>query len=69
MTLRRRLLANVLFALATSRGLISVVAILASLYPVVTVALARLVLTERIGRSQWVGAAAALGGAALISAG
>ncbi len=61
--------ANVLFALATSRGLISVVAILASLYPVVTVALARLVLAERIGRGQWVGAAAALGGAALISAG
>lgn len=61
--------ANILFALATSRGLVSVVAILASLYPVVTVALARLVLVERIGRGQWAGAAAALAGAALISAG
>lgn len=61
--------ANVLFALSTSRGLVSVVAILASLYPVVTIALARLVLTERIGRGQWAGGAAALAGAALISAG
>lgn len=61
--------ANVLFALATSRGLVSVVAVLASLYPVATVALARLVLAERIGRGQWAGAAGALAGAALISAG
>lgn len=61
--------ANVLFALSTSRGLVSVVAVLASLYPVATVALARLVLSERIGRGQWAGAAAAVAGAALISAG
>lgn len=61
--------ANVLFALSTSRGLVSVVAVLASLYPVATVALARLVLAERIGRGQWVGAGVALTGAALISAG
>jgi drug/metabolite transporter (DMT)-like permease len=61
--------ANVLFALATSRGLVSIVSVLASLYPVVTVALARLVLAERIGGGQWLGAAAALSGAALITAG
>ena len=61
--------ANVLFGLATSRGLVSVVSVLASLYPVITVALAWAVLGERISRVQRVGAAAALGGAALITAG
>jgi drug/metabolite transporter (DMT)-like permease len=61
--------ANVLFGLATSRGLISVVSVLSSLYPVVTVALAWLVLRERTSGSQRAGAAAALAGAALISAG
>ena len=61
--------ANVLFGLATSRGLVSVVSVLASLYPVITVALAWVVLGERISRVQRVGAAAALGGAALITAG
>ena len=61
--------ANVLFGLATSRGLVSVVSVLASLYPVITVALAWVVLGERISRVQRVGAAAALSGAALITAG
>jgi len=61
--------ANVLFGLATSRGLVSVVSVLASLYPVVTIALARIVVGERLGVSQRVGAAAALAGAALITAG
>lgn len=61
--------ANVLFGLATSRGLLSVVSVLASLYPVVTVALAWVVLHERTSRLQRAGAAAALAGAALITAG
>jgi len=61
--------ANVLFGLATSRGLLSVVSVLASLYPVVTVALAWIVLQERTSRLQRTGAAAALVGAALITAG
>ena len=61
--------ANVLFGLATSRGLVSVVSVLASLYPVVTVALAWAVLGERISAVQRAGAAAALAGAALITAG
>jgi drug/metabolite transporter (DMT)-like permease len=61
--------ANVLFVLATTRGLVSVVSVLASLYPVVTVVLARLVLGERASALQRAGAAAALGGAALITAG
>jgi drug/metabolite transporter (DMT)-like permease len=61
--------ANVLFALATTRGLLSVVSVLTSLYPAVTVALAAVVLRERIGNAQLGGAAAVLAGAALISAG
>ena len=40
----------VLFAAASTRGLVSVVSVLSSLYPVV-VALARTVLAERIARA------------------
>jgi len=61
--------ANVLFGLATSRGLLSVVSVLASLYPVVTVTLAWVVLHERTSSLQRAGAAAAIAGAALITAG
>ena len=61
--------ANMLFGLASTRGLLSVVSVLASLYPVVLVALARFLLHERIARHQLAGVAAALGGVALISAG
>jgi drug/metabolite transporter (DMT)-like permease len=61
--------ANVLFALATTRGFLSVVAVLASLYPVVTVALAAIVLRERIAPTQRLGVAGALVGAAMITAG
>ena len=61
--------ANMLFGLASTRGLLSVVSVLASLYPVVLVALARFLLHERIARHQLAGVAVALGGVALISAG
>jgi drug/metabolite transporter (DMT)-like permease len=61
--------ANGLLALALTKGLISLVAVLSSLYPVVTIALARAVLGERIGRIQAAGAATALAGVALISIG
>jgi drug/metabolite transporter (DMT)-like permease len=61
--------ANGLLALALTRGLISLVAVLSALYPVVTIALARAVLGERIGRIQAAGAATALAGVALISIG
>ena len=61
--------ANILFGLAGNRGLLSVVAVLASLYPVIVVALARVLLSERLAPSQLGGAAAALAGVALISAG
>jgi len=61
--------ANVLFGLASTRGFLSVVAVLASLYPIVTVGLAALLLHERIAPSQRVGVAGALAGAAMITAG
>ena len=47
--------ANGLFALATTEGLLSVVAVLGSLYPAITVVLARFVLSERVSRTQEVG--------------
>jgi uncharacterized membrane protein len=61
--------ANFLIAVASTLGLISLVGVLASLYPVVTVALARAVLGEQIARVQQLGAVGALAGAVLIAAG
>ena len=61
--------ANVLFGLATTRGLLAVVSLLASLYPVVTVALARILLGERLALSQRLGGAGAIAGAALVASG
>ena len=61
--------ANVLFGLASTKGLLSVVSVLAALYPVVTVGLAALLLHERIAPTQRVGVAGALAGAAMISVG
>ena len=61
--------ATFLYAAASTRGLLSIVAVLASLYPVVIVALARILLHERVARPQLAGAAVALAGVALVSAG
>ena len=61
--------ATVLFAAASGLGLISVVSVLSSLYPVVTVALAWIYLRERVRNVQRVGVALALAGVVLISAG
>ncbi|KGN38558.1 DMT family transporter [Knoellia subterranea] len=61
------LLANVLFGTASSRGQVSVAAVLGSLYPVATILLARVVLKERLRRIQQVGVVLALTGAVLIS--
>lgn len=61
--------ANLLYGSSARHGLISVVSVLGSLYPVVLVVLARFVLAERIARPQLAGVALALAGVALISAG
>lgn len=61
--------ANGLFALAATQGLLSVVGVLGSLYPVATVILARAVLGERVRREQELGIVLALGGVGLIAAG
>jgi drug/metabolite transporter (DMT)-like permease len=61
--------ANVLVALATTKGLTGVVAVLSSLYPIVTIALARITLHERLDSTRRIGAAVALSGAALVAAG
>jgi drug/metabolite transporter (DMT)-like permease len=58
-----------LFAVASTIGYLSIVAVIASLFPVMTVILARMVLGERIARHQEVGIAGALGGVALIALG
>jgi drug/metabolite transporter (DMT)-like permease len=62
-------LGNLLFAAASSSGLVSITSVLASLYPIVTVVLARIVLAERVARSQEAGIGLTLAGVALISAG
>jgi len=61
--------ANLLFASASTKGLVSLVSVAGSLYPVVTVLLARLVLKERVHRVQEAGVVAALSGVVLIAAG
>jgi drug/metabolite transporter (DMT)-like permease len=61
--------ATLLYGAATTRGLLSVIGVLSSLYPIVIVVLARVVLAERVARSQLGGVAVALAGVALISAG
>jgi drug/metabolite transporter (DMT)-like permease len=61
--------ANGLYALATRHGLLSVVAVAASLYPLATVLLARALLGERVRRVQELGIVAALAGVVMIAAG
>ena len=61
--------ANAMLAVALTKGLVGLVAVLSSLYPVVTVLLARAVLGERVAAAQRVGIVLALGGVALIAAG
>ncbi len=62
-------LANLLFAGASNKGLLSLVAVAGSLYPVATILLARVVLGERLARIQQAGVVLALGGVAMIAAG
>jgi drug/metabolite transporter (DMT)-like permease len=62
-------LANALFAVASTKGLLPVVAVGGSMYPAFTVALAHGVLGERLARIQWAGVLLALAGVAMIAAG
>jgi drug/metabolite transporter (DMT)-like permease len=61
--------ANLLYALASTKGLLSIVGVLGSIYPFITVLLAHFLLNERLRAIQRVGAVGVLAGAALISAG
>ena len=63
------LLANQAYGAASRREDVSVVAVLGSLYPVMTVLLARSLHGERLGRAQTWGVAGALAGVVLIAAG
>lgn len=59
--------ANVLFAVSTAYGQVSVASVLGSLYPVTTLLLARFILHERMRRIQVAGAVCALVGVILTS--
>jgi drug/metabolite transporter (DMT)-like permease len=62
-------LANALFAIASTKGLLPVVAVGSSMYPAFTVALAHAVLGERLATLQWMGVVLALAGVVMIAAG
>jgi drug/metabolite transporter (DMT)-like permease len=61
--------ANALFALASRHGVLAIVSVLGSLYPIPTVVLAHVVLRERITAVQRVGVVVALAGVAMVGAG
>ena len=61
--------ANVLFAFAATHALLALVSVLGSLYPVVTVLLAHVLLGERLTRTQQAGVVIALAGVAAIAGG
>lgn len=59
--------AQIIFGLASTKGLISLVSVLSALYPVVVVFLASTFLHERIRKTQWTGVALAIAGVLLIA--
>ena len=61
--------ANAFYLVAAQTGLLSVVAVLGSLYPAATVLLARFVLAERLRTTQKVGMVLAIAAAALLALG
>jgi drug/metabolite transporter (DMT)-like permease len=63
------IVANALFAVASTKGILPVVAVGGSMYPAFTIALAHLVLGERLATIQRAGVALALAGVALIASG
>jgi drug/metabolite transporter (DMT)-like permease len=62
-------LATASYAVATTKGLLSVVSVVTSLNPVITIGLAALLLHERLARRQQAGVALAVVGIILIAAG
>jgi drug/metabolite transporter (DMT)-like permease len=62
-------LAGFAYALATTRGMLGLVAVVGALYPAVTVLLSMLILHERPQRTQFIGVLLAVGGITFISAG
>jgi drug/metabolite transporter (DMT)-like permease len=62
-------LANAFFAVASTKGVLPVVAVGGSMYPAFTVALAHGVLGERLAALQWSGVVLALLGVVMIAAG
>jgi drug/metabolite transporter (DMT)-like permease len=60
--------ANALFAFASGHGLLALVSVLGSLYPVVTLLLAHVLLGERLTRAQQAGVGIALAGVVAIAA-
>jgi drug/metabolite transporter (DMT)-like permease len=63
------ILANGLFAVASTKGILPVVAVGGSMYPAFTIALAHGVLGERLASIQWTGVVLALVGVGMIAAG
>jgi drug/metabolite transporter (DMT)-like permease len=61
-------LGNLLFAASSAHGIVSLTSVLASLYPIVTVVLAAIVIKERIAGVQRLGVLLTLVGVVLISA-
>jgi drug/metabolite transporter (DMT)-like permease len=61
--------ANLLFGVASTAGMLSIVGLLGSLYPVSTVVLARFVLDERLRPVQLAGVGAVLAGVSAVSLG
>lgn len=61
--------ATACYAVATRHGQLSAVSVAASLYPAVTVLMARVMLRERVRRTQEVGIVTALAGILMIAAG
>ena len=61
--------ANVFYLLSTRHGLLSLVAVITSMYPAATVLLARIVLSERLVRMQVAGLGLAAAGVVLIATG
>jgi len=58
---------TLLYTVATDHGPIAIVSVVGSLFPVVTVGLAAVLLAERLSREQWIGVVGAMAGIGLIA--